>query len=145
MPLGLRNVFATFQSLTNSIFFDSIDALMVEYVDYILIYSENKEKHIRHLRTILIMLQDHMLFIRNENFEILRKEAEFSRLKARQMECGIDDERKNAIQHSATPTTISKLQSFLGILQYFQRFIKDFLQIKTLLTIFTRNNSNMQT
>lgn len=61
--MRLRNAPATFHSLMNSIFCDVIDDFLVPYLDDILIYSNNREDHIRHLGLVLEGLKENSLFI----------------------------------------------------------------------------------
>jgi len=45
MPEGLNNVPAVFQIFMNEIFADIVDAIVIIYLDDILIYSNNISKH----------------------------------------------------------------------------------------------------
>ena len=47
MPFGLANAPAIFQDMMNEILQDLINHRVVVYINDILIYTENKEKHIR--------------------------------------------------------------------------------------------------
>ena len=46
MPFGLCNATATFQSMMDNIFHDLLDNGVIVYLDNILIYTENVDKHI---------------------------------------------------------------------------------------------------
>ena len=48
MPFGLKNASFIFQRKMDSIFRKN-DSFVTIYIDDILVYSENKKKHIRHL------------------------------------------------------------------------------------------------
>ena len=53
MPFALTNAPAAFQRFVNSIFIDLLDVCVVVYLDNILIYSEDKESHKKHVHEVL--------------------------------------------------------------------------------------------
>ena len=53
MPFGLTNAPSAFQRFMNTIFADMLDVCIVVYLDDILIYSDNKEDHRKHVREVL--------------------------------------------------------------------------------------------
>src|SRR5205085_8503719 len=59
MPFGLTNAPATFMTLMNDIFHEYLDQFVVIYLDDILIYSKNKDEHIKHVKKVLEKLRQH--------------------------------------------------------------------------------------
>ena len=53
MPFGLTNAPAAFQRFVNSILTDLLNVCVVVYLDDILIYSQDRESHQRHVHEVL--------------------------------------------------------------------------------------------
>ena len=62
MPFGLTNVPGGFQRFLNGIFADILDIYVIIYLNDILIFSENKDDHYRHVTEVLCWLQKHGLY-----------------------------------------------------------------------------------
>ena len=61
MPMRLCNALVTFHSLTNRIFYNSVDAFMGVYMDDLLIFIKNEKSHSEHLNIILSRFKAHNL------------------------------------------------------------------------------------
>ena len=57
VPFGLTNGPATFMCLMNSVFSRYLDKFILVFLDAILVYSKNEEKHEEHLRLTLQFLR----------------------------------------------------------------------------------------
>ena len=64
MPFKLTNAPATFQKFMNDIFSDMVDVCVVIYLDDILIYSNNIDKHHTHVQEVLHHLRKRGLYAR---------------------------------------------------------------------------------
>jgi hypothetical protein len=62
MSFGLMNAPAYFMYLMNIVFMDYLDKFVVVFIDGILIYSQNEQKHEEHLRKVLQRLRDCQLY-----------------------------------------------------------------------------------
>ncbi|GKA94450.1 putative reverse transcriptase domain-containing protein [Tanacetum coccineum] len=62
MPFGLTNAPTVFIDLMNRVFKPYLDKFVIVFIDDILIYSRNKEKHANHLRIILELLKKEKLY-----------------------------------------------------------------------------------
>jgi hypothetical protein len=57
MPFKLTNTLTLYQSLINNILRKYLDDFIIAYLNDILIYSKTKEKHIKHVITVLKTLE----------------------------------------------------------------------------------------
>jgi hypothetical protein len=58
MSFRLTNAPAYFMYPMNSVFVDYLDKFVVVFIDDILVYSQNEQKHVDHLRKVLQRLRD---------------------------------------------------------------------------------------
>ena len=63
MPFGLTNAPSNFLCIMNNIFSKYLDKFVLVFIDDILVYSKNKEEHEEHLRIVLRLLREHLLYI----------------------------------------------------------------------------------
>lgn len=128
----------------NSILYDCIDSFLVVHLNDILVYSKTREEHLQHLRVVLNRLKDNELYVGRDNFELLQTETEFLELRVGSDGISIDKERKRVVKEWPKPTKTTELHSFVGLLQFFRRFIRGFSVIAAPLTDLTRKNGGIR-
>ncbi|GJR37468.1 putative reverse transcriptase domain-containing protein [Tanacetum coccineum] len=64
MPFGLTNAPAVFMDLMNRVCKPYWDKFVIVFIDYIMIYSKNKQKHEEHLNLILEFLKKEELYVK---------------------------------------------------------------------------------
>ena len=69
MPFRLTNAFATFYNLMNDVLFDYFDAVVVVYLDDIVVYSQTLIEHEKHLMMVFQRLREHMFYVKPEKCE----------------------------------------------------------------------------
>jgi hypothetical protein len=121
MPFGLKNAGMTFQRMMDHIFFDLPFSFV--YLDDLLVASHSVEEHRHHLRRALHRLQENGLVINREKCVFGLPEVEF--LGHRVTAGGVSPlpERVAAIRQFPWPRTIKELQAFLGLFNFYRRFV----------------------
>ena len=121
MPFGLRNAAQTFQRFIDQV----LRGLhcTYAYIDDVLIFSRTAEEHMTHVRQVLQRLHDHGVVINPAKCQFGAAELEF--LGHRVNSSGIYplEERVTAIRNFACPTTYRKLREFLGLVNFYHRFV----------------------
>src|SRR5436190_22617469 len=77
MPFGLTNALASFQRLINNILRNFLDIFVVVYLNNILIFSQTKNEHIEHIKTVLKRLREVGLLAIPEKSEFHKQRIEF--------------------------------------------------------------------
>ena len=118
---GLKNSGATFQRMMDSIF-GSISYCIV-YVDDLLVFSRNESEHFQHLRTILSLLRDNGLVVRSDKCQFGVPTVSFLGHTISSSGIAPLESKVEAIKKFPVPSTVHELQRYLGLLNYYHRFI----------------------
>ncbi|GJR89493.1 putative reverse transcriptase domain-containing protein [Tanacetum coccineum] len=139
MPFGLTNAHAVFMDLMNRVCKPYLDKFVIVFIDDILIYSRNKEKHVNHLRIILELLKKEKLYAKFSKCDFWIRIVQFFRHLIDNQGLHVDPAKIEAVKNW-TPTTPTEIHQFLGLVGYYRRFIKDFSKIAKSLTELTQKN-----
>lgn len=129
MPFGLRNSSQTFQRFINE-FFKGLDFVFV-YIDDVLVFSENEEEHLKHLSVVFSRLQEYGLNIQPGKCVFGATNVDF--LGHHVSEEGIrpPDEKVSAIRDFEKPNTVKLMQKFMGMINYYHRYISGLAELSS--------------
>lgn len=134
MPFGLTNVPATFCTLMNKVLNKFIDRFVVVYLDDIVVYSSTFEEHLEHLTEVFTVLREHKLFVKREKCVFAQRRIPFLGHIVGEGKMWMDSTKVRAIQEWEAPKKVTELRSFLGLANYYRRFIQGYSHITTPLT-----------
>jgi len=77
MPVRLKNIPATFQTMMNKILREFLDPGVLVYLDHILIHSENMKEYIKLVRQVLDQLEQHDLVVSLKKSVFHQAEVQF--------------------------------------------------------------------
>nr|CAN82874.1 hypothetical protein VITISV_013688 [Vitis vinifera] len=126
MPFRLTNAPATFCTIMNKIFHPYLDKFVVVYLDDIVIYSNTLKEHKEHLRKVFKILRQNELYVKKEKCSFAKEEVSFLGHRIRDGKLMMDNSKVKAIQEWDPPTKVPQLRSFLGLVNYYRRFIKGY-------------------
>jgi hypothetical protein len=126
MPQGLTNAPASFQKRINYVLGPYLDNFAIAYIDDILIFSDTLEEHEKHVHLVLQKLEDNKLLVNPEKCTFHSQKVDFLGYVITPEEIHMNPDKVKAIEEWPTPTTLKELQAFLGLANYYRKFIKDF-------------------
>ena len=138
LPFGLTNAPATFMNLMNEIFKDHLDLFVIVYLDDILIYSKTWKDHLRHIRIVLDILRKERLFGKISKCVFGVTEVEYLGHNISGNGLSVDPQKVKAVKEWPVPKNKQQVQSFLGFVNYYRKFIKDCSLIAKPLTELTK-------
>jgi hypothetical protein len=132
MPFGLRNAAQTFQRLMDKLFRHL--PFIFTYLDDHIIASRTLEEHLDHLRQFFTVLQENGLQINPAKCVFAASAVEF--LGHRVDQHGIRPLQRHvtAIQDFPPPRDIKQLQQFLGMVNFYRRFLPGIAKVLLPLT-----------
>lgn len=138
MPFGLKNAPAIFQRAIDDVLREHIGKICYVYIDDVIIFGKTLEETLKNLEVILKALNDANLKIQLDKSEFLHKEIEFLGYVITSKGLKPNIKKIEAIEKYPEPSTIKELRSFLGMMGYYRRFVKDFAKIAKPLTSLLR-------
>ncbi|GJX60234.1 hypothetical protein Tco_0291624 [Tanacetum coccineum] len=103
-----------------------------------------KEEHEVHLKLVLELLREEKLYAKFSKCEFWLQEVHFLGHVVNQSGIHVDPSKIEAVKNWKTPTTPSKIRSFLGLAGYYRRLIANFSKIAKPLTSLTQKNQNYE-
>jgi hypothetical protein len=122
MSFGLTNALAYFMYLMNKVFMEYLDKFVVVFIENILVYSRSEEEH---LHLVLQKLREHRLYAKLSKCEFWMKQVAFLGHVISTRGIYVDSSKVQDVLGWNAPTSVSDIQSFLGLTRYYRRFTED--------------------
>ena len=127
LPFGVASAPAIFQKAMDSILQGIPHCIC--YLDDILVTGRSNEEHIRNLRTVLQRLQEHGVRLRREKCSFFQNSVEYLGYLITAEGVHTTSKKVEAVVEVPAPQNVSELRSFLGLLNYYGKFIPNLASI----------------
>jgi len=125
--------------MINDLFYDFItQGDIAIFIDNILVAMDTKEGHDELVEEMLKRLEENNLFVKPEKCKWKVREVEFLGVVIRPKGVEIQREKIEEVLNWLVPRNVKEVQKFLGLANYYRRFIKDFARIAVLLHMLIR-------
>ena len=139
MYFGSTNFPATFQTIMNDLFRDLINqGDTVIFIDDILVATDTEEGHNKLVEEVLKRLEENDLFVKPEKCKWKVREIEFLGVVIGPRGVEMQKEKVEGVLNWPAPRNVKEVQKFLGLANYYRRFIKDFAKIAAPLHVLVR-------
>ncbi|KAJ9529349.1 hypothetical protein QJQ45_013782 [Haematococcus lacustris] len=138
LSFGLTNAPATFQRVMNRVFEKQVkEGVVLVYLDDILVMSSSPEEHAMHLKEVRQVMKDNQLYAKLSMCDFNRPELKFLGHFVGRQGIAVDPAKVQVIKEWPVPTSLRELQAFLGLANFFWRFIAGYSTIAAPLTHLT--------
>jgi hypothetical protein len=107
VPFGLTNAPTIFLCLMNGILKNYLDKFVIVFFNYILIYSKLEEEHAYHLKLLLQMSREHLLYANLSKCLFYQEQIHYLGHIISKQGIVVDPEKIEAIRGWTTPINVS--------------------------------------
>jgi hypothetical protein len=129
MPFGLTNDLTTLMRMMDYILRPFTNNFVVVYLDDILIYNKTWAEHLHHIQQVLHTLCQHKLYANLEKLSFGMDRVHYLGYIIDKHGVHVDLSKIQVIHDCPTPTTLTELRSFLGLANFYRRFVLGFSHI----------------
>ena len=145
MFFGMTNSLAIFQTMINEILRDMINERKVlAFVNDILIKIEIEEGHNKIAKEILRKLEKNNLYVKLEKYMWKVQKIRFLEVIIGPNRIEIEKKKVDRVLSQPEPKNVKDIRKFLGLVNYYRRFIKDFAQVARPMNMLTRKDMKWQ-
>jgi len=131
MFFGMTNSPATFQGMIN-------ERKVVAFVDDVLIGTETEEGHDKLVEEVLRRLEENDLYVKPEKCAWKVQKVNFLEVIMGEGKIEMEEDKVVGVLNWPTPKTVRDVRKFLGLANYYRRFVKDFAKLARPLNNLTR-------
>lgn len=124
MPMGFTNAWSSFQQMMNQLIGDLPFGKVS--MDDIIVHSHTLQDHMEHLRTVMICMHEHRFYVKLWKCKFLQERMTFLGHEINAEGMHIAKFKVEAVQQGLKLHTISDVRSFLELVQFFSRSLKDY-------------------
>ena len=123
LPFGVASAPAVFQKTMDTILRGLKGVIC--YIDDILITGVTEAEHLEHLEQVLHRLQEHGTRLKKEKCYFMQQSVQYLGHRIDAEGLHTTDDKLKAIMKAPPPKNVTELRSFLGLINYYGRFIQN--------------------
>jgi len=128
-PFGLSNAPATYQRLMECVLRNLTYKICLIYLDDILVYSKTFPEHLNHLRQVFDRLRHANLKLKPSKCKFACNKVHYLGHVVSSEGIAPNEDKISAVKDFPHPHNVKTVRSFLGLANYYCRFVKDFAKI----------------
>jgi len=145
MFFRMTNSPATFQAMMNEILRDLInEGKVVAFVDDVLVGTETEKGHNEIVEEILRRLEENNLYVKLEKCVWKVRKIRFLGVVIGPDRIEMEAEKVDGVLSWPQPKNVKDVRKFLGLANYYRRFIKDFTQVARPMNVLTQKDKKWQ-
>ena len=126
LPFGLCNAPAQFSRVMQKVMNDHVFRILVLYLDDVLVYSDSFESQLERLELIFKRLRQVGLKLNPEKCQLARSSVTFLGHVLTSEGLSTDPAKIDAVINFPRPKTVKDVWSFLGLCNYYRKFVHNF-------------------
>ena len=115
--------------MMNSIYIPLIHQCLIVYIDDSNIYSASFKEHLHHLEEFFKLICKNHLRLNTKKYYFGKQKLKFLGFIVSKERTYADSKKTEKINNWSTPKNLKEILSFLMLVSYYRRFIKNFVQI----------------
>ena len=144
LPFGLHSSPSAFQRLMNTVLRGVLWEFAIPFLDDVVIFSKNASQHLEHLEEVFQRLVDAGLKLKPQKCMFGVNHIKYLGHNIGRKGIAPFEEKVQAVKEFPTPTTMTQVKSFLGMANYYRKFIKDFSRLARPLNELTKKSKVFQ-
>jgi Reverse transcriptase (RNA-dependent DNA polymerase) len=113
-------------------------------MDDILIFAKTEEKLRKTMKQVLEKLQEHDFFLKANKCEFCKPKIEYLGMIIEQVKIAMDSVKLGGIRDWPTLITVKQVRSFLGLGNFYQKFISHYLDLAQPLNHLTKKDQKFE-
>jgi hypothetical protein len=137
IPFGLANAPSVFQKVMQQVLQPVLGRCAAVYLDDVICWSPSAEQHEKDLCEILSLLRTHQLYANSKKCKLFLPEVKYLGHLVSGAGIKVDPEKTSVVANWQEPDNLKDLQRFLGLCNYFRRFVPKYSEVARPLTRLT--------